>query len=243
MLVIPAIDLKDGQCVRLKQGKFNQVTVFGNDPPAIAKKWEKEGAEWLHVVDLDGAFQKSPKNLQAIEQILGAVHIPVQVGGGIRELDVVSRYLDMGVSRVILGTVALRNPDLFSEACDRFPGQVALGLDAKGGKVAIEGWTEVSTKSPLEIARSFSSFPLSTIIYTDIQRDGMQTGVNIQATKALAESVAVPVIASGGVASIEDIEALLPLEACGVIGVITGKAIYTGSLDLGHAIEIAKNRE
>ncbi len=240
MLVIPAIDLKDGQCVRLKQGKFDHVTVFGDDPPAIARKWESLGAEWLHVVDLDGAVGKSPKNREAVRRIVESVDVPVQLGGGIRDLKTIDEYIDMGISRVILGTVALKNPELVNEASRKYPGKVALGIDARDGKVAVEGWTEISSKSPVEIAVSFSRLPLAAIIYTDIQRDGMQTGVNIESTKTLAEAIDIPVIASGGVATLDDIKALLPLEAAGVIGVITGRAIYAGSLDLAEAIALAK---
>ncbi|HDM75843.1 MAG TPA: 1-(5-phosphoribosyl)-5-[(5-phosphoribosylamino)methylideneamino]imidazole-4-carboxamide isomerase [Deltaproteobacteria bacterium] len=241
MIVIPAIDLKDGQCVRLKQGKFDHVTVFGDDPPAIARRWESLGAEWLHVVDLDGAVGKSPKNREAIRQIIDSINIPVEVGGGIRGLETVDEYIGMGVERVILGTVALKNPELVEEASNKYPGKVAVGIDAKSGKVAVEGWTEVSNKTPIEIAKSFSHLPLAAIIYTDIQRDGMQTGVNIEGTKALAEAIDIPVIASGGVATLDDIRALLPLERAGVIGVITGRAIYAGTLDLVEAIALAKN--
>ena len=241
MIVIPAIDLKDRQCVRLKQGKFDHVTVFGDDPPAVARRWESLGAEWLHVVDLDGAVGRSPKNREVIRQIVESVKIPVEVGGGIRNLDTVDEYFSMGVGRVILGTAALKDPHLLEEASKKYPGKVAVGIDAKGGKVAVEGWTEISSKTPVEIARSFSHLPLAAIIYTDIQRDGMQTGVNVESTRALAEAIDIPVIASGGVAALDDIKALLPLEKVGVIGVITGRAIYAGTLDLAEAIALAKD--
>ncbi len=240
MIVIPAIDLKNGQCVRLKQGKFDRVTVFGDDPPGIARKWESMGAEWLHVVDLDGAVGKSPKNREAIKEIIDSIGIPVEVGGGIRNLETIDDYIEMGVGRVILGTVALKNPELVEGASKKYPGKIAVGIDAKDGKAAVEGWTELSTRTPVEIAKSFSHLPLAAIIYTDIQRDGMQTGVNIESTRILAESIDIPVIASGGVATLDDIRALLPLEPSGVIGVITGRAIYAGTLDLAEAITLAK---
>jgi len=242
VIVIPAIDLKDGQCVRLKQGKFDHVTVFGDDPPAIARRWESLGAEWLHVVDLDGAVGRSPKNRGAIKSVINSVKVPVQVGGGIRNMDTIDEYIEMGVSRVILGTVALKNPDLVEEASEKYPGQIALGIDAKDGKVAVEGWTEVTHRTPIEIAGSFEHLPLAAIIYTDIHRDGMQSGVNIEGTRALAEATKIPVIASGGVSTIDDIRALLPLEPVGVVGVITGRAIYTGSLDLAEAVALAKSK-
>ncbi len=241
MLVIPAIDLKNGQCVRLKQGRFDHVTVFGDDPPAIARRWESLGAEWLHVVDLDGAVGKSPKNREAIRKIVECINIPVEVGGGIRSLDTIDEYFSMGVARIILGTVALKDPQLVEEAGKKYPGKIAVGIDAKSGRVAVEGWTEVSTKSPVEIALGFSHLPLAAIIYTDIQRDGMQTGVNIDGTRKLAETIDIPVIASGGVATLDDIKALLPLETVGVIGVITGRAIYSGTLDLAEAIAVARS--
>ncbi len=240
MLVIPAIDLKNGQCVRLKQGQFDDVTVFGNDPVQIAKRWQAEGAEWLHVVDLDGAVGRSPKNFDVIRAIVKSVRIPVQVGGGIRNPETISKYLEIGVARVILGTIALANPRLVIDAANKYPDRIALGIDAKEGKVAMEGWTKLSSRSPLEIARSFSDYPISAIIYTDIHRDGMLSGVNVEGTKRLAEGIPIPVIASGGVATLDDIKSLLPLESVGVIGVITGRAIYSGTLDLKGAIKVAK---
>lgn len=240
MIIFPAIDLKDGLCVRLMQGDPERVTVFGKDPAAMAQHWESEGAQWLHVVDLDGAFARTPKNRDAIIAIADAVSIPVQVGGGIRNLDVMEDYLGAGVERVILGTVALREPQLLEEACRLFPRRVALGIDAREGKVAIEGWKETTGCEVISLVRSFAHLELAAVIYTDIHRDGMQSGVNVQATRGLLEATHFPVIASGGVATLEDIEALLPLIPLGLLGVITGRAIYNGTLALPEALGLVR---
>jgi phosphoribosylformimino-5-aminoimidazole carboxamide ribotide isomerase len=241
MIVFPAIDLKDGHCVRLMQGDPDRMTVYGKDPVAMAKHFESEGAAWLHVVDLDGAFNRRPQNRDAIQRMVAAVRIPVQVGGGIRNLETVEWYLETGVARVILGTAALRQPQLLESACDRFPRRIALGIDARGGQVAIEGWKETTATEAVELARRFEHLALAAVIYTDIQRDGMQTGVNIVQTRRLLESTALPVIASGGVATLEDIRALLPLIPLGLKGVITGRALYTGTLSLREALELVRN--
>lgn len=240
MIIFPAIDIKDGQCVRLMQGDPKRSTVYGKDPAAVARGWEEEGAQWLHVVDLDGAFSSEPRNRGVIDSILGAVEIPIQVGGGIRRLETVREYIEMGVDRVILGTAALRHPELLEEACRIHPGRVALGIDARHGLVAIEGWKETTGIDAVSLVRRFSHLPLSAVIYTDIHRDGMQSGVNVNATRRLLKSIDVPVIASGGVASIDDIKALLPLIPLGLTGVITGKAIYDGTLDLKEALSFVK---
>jgi phosphoribosylformimino-5-aminoimidazole carboxamide ribotide isomerase len=239
MIVYPAIDLKEGACVRLMQGDPDRATVYGKDPLAVARRWEESGAEWLHVVDLDGAFEKSPKNRKVIESIVQGISIPVQVGGGIRNLETVRDYLSMGVARVILGTVALRQPEIMEAACAEHPGKVALGVDARNGKAAIEGWKEETNTDVISLVASFSHLSIAAIIYTDIHRDGMQSGVNIEATRRLLESTRFPVIASGGVAALKDIEALLPLGPLGLDGVITGKALYTGALDLKEALALA----
>jgi phosphoribosylformimino-5-aminoimidazole carboxamide ribotide isomerase len=236
MIIFPAIDLKDGQCVRLMQGDPDRVTVYGNDPAAVAKRWQDEGARWLHVVDLDGAFSKAPKNREAIASILGAVSIPVQVGGGIRTLETIESYFSMGVSRVILGTAALRQPELMDIAGRLHPGKIALGIDARNGQVAIEGWKETTGTDVLTLVRQFAHLDLAAIIYTDIHRDGMQSGVNVEATRRLIEFTHIPVIASGGVATLADIEALLPLIPIGLLGVITGRAIYNGTLKMREAL-------
>jgi phosphoribosylformimino-5-aminoimidazole carboxamide ribotide isomerase len=241
MVIFPAIDLKDGQCVRLMQGDMDRVTVYGSDPGAMARRWQDEGAEWLHVVDLDGAFSKSPRNRRGVQAIVESVTIPVQVGGGIRNLDTITEYIDMGVGRVILGTVALREPELLAEAAGKNPGKVALGIDARGGKVAIEGWRETTQLDAASLVRQFETLPLAAIIYTDIHRDGMQTGVNIEATRQLILETRFPVIASGGVSTISDIEALLPLIPMGLLGVITGRALYNGTLLLKEALACAQS--
>jgi phosphoribosylformimino-5-aminoimidazole carboxamide ribotide isomerase len=240
MLIIPAIDLKDGKCVRLRQGRAEDLTVFGDDPAAMGLRWQAAGARLLHVVDLDGAFSSEPKNLESIRALRRALSIPIELGGGIRTLDTIDFYLQMGIDRLILGTVILKDPDLAGRACADYPGRIAFGLDARDGLLAVEGWTETSKQTALEAAQALAPLKPAAIIYTDIARDGVKRGVNLPATRALAEAVDVPVIASGGVSSLEDIRALLPLEAVGVMGVITGRALYDGSLDLEEAIRLAQ---
>ncbi len=237
MIIYPAIDLKEGQCVRLKQGDMTQATVYGTDPVAVARHWESQGAQWLHVVDLDGAFAKTPKNREIIAAIVRAVSIPVQLGGGVRSMETLEAYIDLGIRRLILGTWALRDSKVVETACRRFPGRIALGIDARNGYVAVEGWTETTPLKAVTFAKRFDHMGLSAVIYTDIQRDGMQSGVNVEATRRLCEALSTPVIASGGVASWKDIEALLPLVPLGLNGVITGKALYTGTLNLREALE------
>jgi phosphoribosylformimino-5-aminoimidazole carboxamide ribotide isomerase len=241
MIIYPAIDLKDGQCVRLMQGDPDRATVYGSDPGGMARRWQEDGAEWLHVVDLDGAFSSSPQNFRSVEAIVEAVTIPVQLGGGIRTLETVIQYMDLGVSRVILGTAALRQPELLREAAGRYPGRVALGVDARGGMVAIEGWKETSRQGAVSLVRQFEDLPLAAVIYTDIHRDGMQTGVNVEATRQLLLETSFPVIASGGVATLSDIEALFPLMELGLDGVITGRALYNGTLQLKEALALARS--
>ena len=239
MIIIPAVDIKEGRCVRLLQGRMDSETVFSDDPSAMAARWETEGAQMLHVVDLDGAFEKGPRNLEAIEAIVKGVRIPVQLGGGIRTLETISMYLDLGVTRVVVGTEAIRNPGLVEEASQRHPGRIIVGIDARDGKVAVEGWTETTERHAVEVAKDFEGCGLAAIVFTDINRDGMQTGPSIAETKRLAESVKTPIIASGGVSSIDDIKALIPLKEAGVEGVITGRALYSGSLDLREALRVA----
>lgn len=241
MEIIPAIDLKGGKCVRLLQGDMERDTVFSDDPVATAKKWEAAGGSRLHVVDLDGAFKGEPENRKVIEEIVDALHIPVQVGGGIRDLETIGSYIEAGVDRVILGTIAQKDPKLVVRACELFHERIVVGIDAKDGMVAVEGWAEVTSKSAMDLAAEYEDYGVAAIIYTDISRDGMMQGVNIEATRQLALSVDIPVIASGGVSSIDDIKALLPTEKDGVEGVITGRAIYSGSLDLKEAVELAKS--
>lgn len=239
MQIIPAVDIKDGRCVRLLQGRKDSETVFSDDPAAMAVRWESEGAGLLHVVDLDGAFEKKPKNLEAIRRIVEQIQIPIQLGGGIRSLDTVDMYLDLGVSRVILGSGAVADPSIVRNACERHPRRIVVGIDARDGMVATEGWTETTACNAVDLARSFEGYGLAGIVFTDIKRDGMQKGVNIEATRRLAEAVSIPIIASGGVSGLADIEQLLPLEDVGVSGVITGRALYAGTLDLREAIRLA----
>lgn len=240
MIIIPAIDLKGGQCVRLEQGLMEKDTVYSDDPAAMARHWQAEGGELLHLVDLDGAFAGVPMNREAIQSIVSAVDIPTELGGGIRDLQTIEAYLALGVDRVILGTVAKENPALVAEACRRFPGQIVVGIDAKNGLVAVRGWAEVTEKLAIDLAREMEGYGVTAIIYTDIARDGMMQGPNLQATAALAEAISIPVIASGGVSSLEDIRNLLQIEACGIAGVITGKAIYNGALNLREAVALTK---
>ncbi|WP_119270819.1 1-(5-phosphoribosyl)-5-[(5-phosphoribosylamino)methylideneamino]imidazole-4-carboxamide isomerase [Taklimakanibacter deserti] len=238
MILFPAIDLKGGQCVRLKLGDMAQATVFNDDPAAQAKSFEAQGFSWLHLVDLDGAFAGRPVNAQAVEAILGAVTIPVQLGGGIRDLKQIEAWLARGIARVILGTVALRNPDLVREACRKFPGRVAVGIDAKGGKVAVEGWAETSEMSAVELAHRFADAGVAAIIFTDVDRDGVLKGINIEATLSLAHSTGIPVIASGGLASLADIRRLLAPDCRILEGAISGRALYDGRLDAAEALKL-----
>jgi phosphoribosylformimino-5-aminoimidazole carboxamide ribotide isomerase len=241
MMVIPAVDLKDGRCVRLSQGRMDQESVYSEDPIQMAKHWESKGAERLHVIDLNGAVMGKPFHRSLIEEITRSLRIPIEVGGGIRDLETIEQYLSSGVGWVILGTVAYSNRGLVEEACRRFPERVILAIDAKGGRLAIQGWNEEVTLGASELARQFEGMGLSAIIFTDVERDGMGTGLNTEATKALARSTPIPVIASGGVSRVEDIEHLLELEPDGVIGVIVGRAIYTGKINLEEAIRITKS--
>ncbi len=241
MLIIPAIDLKDGHCVRLKQGLMEESTVFSEDPGAMAQHWLDAGARRLHLVDLNGAFAGKPVNEPAIKAIVDTVgsEIPVQLGGGIRDLDTIERYLDDGVQSVILGTAAVRNPGFLHEACDAFPGQIIVGLDAKDGKVAVEGWSKLTGHDVIDIAQKYEDYDVSAIIYTDIGRDGMLSGVNIDATVALASSLTIPVIASGGITNLDDVKNLCAVEDEGIMGAITGRAIYEGTLDFAKAQQLA----
>jgi phosphoribosylformimino-5-aminoimidazole carboxamide ribotide isomerase len=242
MIVIPAIDIKNGKCVRLLQGRMDAETVFSDDPAAMGSRWEAEGAELIHVVDLDGAVGKRPVNLETIRTIIDRIHVPVQVGGGIRDIETIKMYMNQGVSRVVIGTEAIKNPSLVKNACREFPGRVVVGIDAKGGMVAIEGWTQTTGVSAVDLARQFEDCGVAAINFTDIERDGMRTGPNLKETENLARSITIPVVASGGVSSIQDIINLAPLESAGVVGVITGRALYDGSLDLKAAIEILSSR-
>ena len=236
MILFPAIDLKDGLCVRLEQGDMARATVFHRDPAAQAQAFEEQGFEYLHVVDLDGAFAGKPVNAAAVDRILEITAIPLQLGGGIRDLATVEAWLGKGVDRVIIGTAAVRDPDLVKEAARRFPGRVAVGLDARDGEVAVEGWARTSALSALDIARRFEDAGVAAIIYTDIARDGLLKGLNLEATIALADAIAIPVIASGGLASMADVEALLAPRARKLGGAIAGRALYDGRLNATAAL-------
>lgn len=240
MILFPAIDLKNGQCVRLLRGAMEAATVFSDDPPAQARRFVAAGCRWLHVVDLDGAFAGKPMNARAVEGIVAAAGVPVQLGGGIRDLDTIARWLEAGVARVILGTVALRDPELVKRACRQHPEQVVVGIDARGGRVAVEGWAEESEVTALELALRFEDAGVAAIVYTDIDRDGALGGVNVEATAALARALSAPVIASGGVASLDDIRALKAHEGDGIAGAILGRALYDGRVDLAAAITVAE---
>lgn len=241
MLIIPAIDLKDGRCVRLKQGVMEQATVFSDDPGAMAKTWLQKGARRLHLVDLNGAFAGKPKNEEAIKAVIKALgdDVPVQLGGGIRDLDTIERYLDDGVTYVIIGTAAVKTPGFLHDACYAFPGHIMVGLDAKDGKVAVDGWSKVTGHDVVDLAKKFQDYGVEAIIHTDIGRDGMLAGANIDATVELARSLSVPVIASGGVTSIDDIKKLCAVESDGIVGAIAGRALYEGKLDLAEAQKVA----
>ena len=230
----------EGKCVRLEQGLMDKATVYSDDPATTAKHWESQGAEILHVVDLNGAFAGIPKNLEAIKAIRSAVRMPIEVGGGIRDIATIETLVSIGIDRIILGTAAIENPDFVRDACKRFPGRIIVGIDAKDGLVAIKGWAEVTKVKAVELAQKMQDYGVIAIIYTDIRRDGMLSGPNIEATQALAKALHIPVIASGGVHTMKDIENLLTVRYSGVSGVITGKAIYSGSLDLREAILFIK---
>lgn len=238
MILFPAIDLKEGQCVRLKLGEMDTATVYNPDPGAQARSFEEQGFEWLHVVDLDGAFAGESRNGDAVEAILKSTKNPVQLGGGIRTLGHIEAWLDKGLARVILGTVAVRDPELVKEACKAFPGKIAVGIDARGGKVAVEGWAEASSLGALELARKFEGAGVAAIIYTDIDRDGVLTGINWDATIDMADEVSIPVIASGGLASLADIVRMTMPDARKLEGAISGRALYDGRIDPSEALAI-----
>lgn len=241
MLIIPAIDLKDGHCVRLKQGVMEDATVFSKEPGEMALHWLSQGARRLHLVDLNGAFAGKPRNETVICEIVKAIddQIPIQLGGGIRDLDTIERYLDDGISYIIIGTAAIKIPGFLQDACNAFPGQIFVGLDAKDGKVAVDGWSKVTGHDVIDLAKKFEGYGVEGIIYTDIGRDGMLTGINVEATVQLAKELTIPVIASGGITNIDDIHKLCEIESEGIIGAITGRAIYEGSLDFKEAQVLA----
>ncbi len=240
MIVIPAIDLKDGRCVRLAQGDFQRVTVYGEHPAEVAAQWQEQGAERIHVVDLDGSLAGSPRNREAVRDIVRTVSVPVELGGGIRDLTTVADYVQLGIRWVILGTAALRNPALVRDATREFTDRIILGIDARDGMVSVQGWTETTAQTAVEVVRSFAGSELAAVVYTDIKRDGMETGVNVEATADLARETGIPVIASGGVHGMADIDRLMEIEHVGILGVIAGRALYTGALSLKAAVRRTK---
>jgi phosphoribosylformimino-5-aminoimidazole carboxamide ribotide isomerase len=240
VILFPAIDLKDGQCVRLKHGDMSAATIFNDDPAAQARDFERQGFEWLHIVDLNGAFAGKPVNGSAVDAILRAISMPTQLGGGIRDAATIDMWLGRGVRRVILGTAAVRDPELVRAACRRHPGRIAVGIDAKDGRVAVEGWAEVSELTALELARRFEDAGVAAIVYTDIARDGVLKGLNLEATAELARAVRIPVIASGGLASIDDVRALLGPEYAMLEGAIAGRALYDGRIDVSEALALLR---
>jgi len=238
MILYPAIDLKDNQCVRLVHGFMDQATVFSDSPADQARAFESEGAEWIHVVDLNGAFEGKPVNMESVKSILSAVNIPIQLGGGIRNMETIDNWIEAGVSKVILGTIALRDPELVKGACKKYPDQIAVGIDARDGVVAVEGWAEKSELTALELALKFEDAGVTDIIFTNVNHDGAMQGPDINGTKSLAEAISTPVIASGGVSSIDDLKALKAVENSGISGVISGRAIYDGAIDLKEALAL-----
>ena len=241
MLIIPAIDLKDGKCVRLKQGDMNDATIFSEDPGAMAKQWLAQGARRLHVVDLNGAVAGKPKNEAAIRSIVKSLgtELPIQLGGGIRDLDTIEIYIDAGISYIIIGTAAVKTPGFLQDACTAFQGHIIVALDAKDGKVAVDGWSKMTGHDVVDLAKKFQDYGVEAVIYTDIGRDGMLSGVNIEATVNLARQLTVPVIASGGITDLKDVEKLCAVESEGIMGAITGRAVYEGTLHFGEAQKLA----
>lgn len=237
MLIIPAIDLKDGRCVRLQQGDMDSATVFSEDPVAMARHWAGQGARRLHIVDLNGAIAGKPKNEKVIREMISAVGdtLPIQLGGGIRDLDTIESYIDAGVGYVIIGTAAVKNPGFLHDACYAFPGHIIVGLDAKDGKVAVEGWSKMTGHDVVDLGKKFEDYGLEALVYTDIGRDGMLTGVNVEATLKLAQAIKIPIIASGGLSSVKDVQAVCKLVPEGIVGAIAGRALYEGKLDFKKA--------
>ena len=238
MIIIPAVDIKGGKCVRLEQGLMNKETIFSDHPEEMALRWERKGAERLHLVDLDGAVRGKPLNKRAIKNVVDAVSIPVELGGGIRDLDTIDEYINLGIDQIIIGTGAYKNPDLVEEACKRYSGKIIVAIDSKDNYVSVEGWTEPTSIIAIDLAKRFEDIGIAALIYTDIKRDGMRRGPNIDGIREFAKGINVGVIAAGGISSIKDIEDLLPLEEYGVSGVITGRALYDGSIKLEEAMDI-----
>jgi phosphoribosylformimino-5-aminoimidazole carboxamide ribotide isomerase len=240
MVIIPAIDIKDGRCVRLQQGRAGTESVYSDDPAAVARRWESEGAELIHVVDLDGAFSGAPKNRDLILKIIQSVKIPIQVAGGIRTIEEIGQYVQEGASRIVLGTRVVSDRSFLETACRSFPGRISVGLDTRAGKVLVKGWTEATEQSAMDIVNQLDGLGILSIIFTDVQRDGMLKGPNLDAIRELARSTEIPIIASGGISSLEDVRSLLTLESSGVAGVIVGKALYTGAVKLSEALLLTR---
>lgn len=243
MLILPAIDLKNGRCVRLRQGEMDKETLFSQHPEEVAARWESLGAQFLHIVDLDGAVAGRPQNETAIRRILQSVSIPLELGGGIRNIDTIERYLSLGISRVVLGTIAHKQPALLEEACKKFPGRIVVGIDARDGMVAVEGWKETTAVRAVDLVKTMEDKGVEAIIFTDIRRDGMMSGPNMESTRTMAEATRIPVIASGGVTTLDHVRELLRLEPCGVKGIIIGRALYEGSIDLKDALALAGGKK
>jgi len=240
MIIIPAVDIKGGRCVRLREGRADAETVFSDRPQDMARQWIQQGAERLHIIDLDGAFEKGPRNSSIIKEIVKTIPTPIQLGGGIRDLQTVEQYLSLGLAQVIIGTAALKDPSMVQEACQLFPDQIMVSLDARDNRIAVEGWTELSKIDPIDLVKTYEDWGVKAIIFTDISRDGTQQGPSISSTRRLAQATRLPVIAAGGIATLADVQNLASLGADGLAGMITGRAIYTGSLRLAEAIEWLK---
>ena len=241
MIIIPAVDIKNGRCVRLVQGRIEDETVYSHEPAAMALKWAEAGAQLIHVIDLDGAFAKSAQNIESIKKILKKVNVPIQLGGGIRNHETIRMYLDMGIQRIIIGTEAIKNPNLVRDACAEFPNRIVLGIDARKGRVAIDGWRHTTRINAIDLAKRFEDCEVAAINFTDIHRDGMELGPNIEEIRKFAEAVTIPVVASGGVTTTKDIHSILGLKSVGVVGIIIGKALYSGTLDFKKAQEIIEH--
>lgn len=240
MVIIPAIDIKDGKCIRLQQGRPGTESIYSDDPVAVARRWESEGAQLIHVVDLDGAFSGAPKNRDQILKIAQSVKIPIQAAGGIRTTEDIGRYMQDGVSQIVVGTKVVSDRAFLESACRMFPARISVGLDTRAGKILVKGWTETTDQSAIELANELGGLRILSIIFTDVQRDGMLRGPNLDAIQKLAQSVEIPIIASGGISSIEDIRSLIPMASFGVVGVIIGKALYTGAVKLNEAISLTR---
>jgi phosphoribosylformimino-5-aminoimidazole carboxamide ribotide isomerase len=240
MILIPAVDIKGGRCVRLLEGRADSETVFSDFPEEMARRWVEQGAERLHIIDLDGAFEKGPRNFSIIKAIVKATRIPIQIGGGIRDLKTVEAYLSLGVAQVILGTVALKDPQLVQDSCRMFPGHIMVSLDARDNRIAVEGWTELSDRDPVDLVKQYQDWAVKAVIFTDIARDGTQKGPSVSSTRRLVRATSLPLIAAGGISTLTDVQSLAPLEGDGLAGIITGRAIYSGTLNLKEAMDWLK---